>query len=704
MALLQWNCNGFYSHLAELQHLITICQPYYVCLQETRLHRKQKGNLNGYQKYRKDRDNANIASGGVAIYVAEKLEAQEIIITTDLEAVAVTTHTPDVGKMTICCLYLPPRINITLTQLQHLINQLPEPYIVVGDFNSHNILWGSNHTEHRGKIVENIIKDNLVLLNDGSSTYLCPKTGTFSSIDLSICDAKLAANVSWTTLSYTQGTGHFPIKISFPEPINELGQTDTVRWKIKEANWANFAELAEVESLNITEEADISTTVDKFVQHIKNAADEAIGRKVFLKKKKINSWWNKDCEKTIKVQKKALKAYKKVQTIENLIKLKKAKAVARRTILESKKKSWQNFVASICSSTPPQQFWKKIRNINGKKFTQQTTVLKNKDQLIYSPQKIADTFAQHFKYNSSTENYSNTFKMHKNQAEKEVIVIKDNTDEINTPFTLKELQLAIGELKDGKSPGPDSITGEIIKHLPHKTITCLLLIYNKIWNTHVYPKQWKIVTTVPLLKPGKNKTELNNYRPISMSNCLSKIFQKMVNKRLVWYLEKKNCLSNIQSGFRKGRSTMDNILGLQIEINKAFKNKQHLIAILFDLQKAYDMTWKYHILKTMKQLGLDGNILFYTRNFLSDRKFQVRNNSHISEQVVQENGLPQGEILSVTLFLLAINKIFEYIDHPVKAYLFADDIVIFCKGKNLNSTRAYLQKTISRLKAFSFHQ
>lgn len=244
-------------------------------------------------------------------------------------------------------------------------------------------------------------------------------------------------------------------------------------------------------------------------------------------------------------------------------------------------------------------------------------------------------------------------------------------------------------MKDNKSPGPDEDFSGRKNYL--------LLIYNNIWIYDNYPEQWGLVTTIPLLKHNKNKTKPNNYRPISMSNCLSKIMQKMVNKRLMWHLESNHILHNIQCGFRGGRSATDPIVNLETEVHKAFKNKQNLIAVFFDLKKAYDMVWKYHVLKLMKDLGLNGNILQYTNNFLMNRRFQVSCNGCLSTEMKQENGLPQGEILSVTLFLIAINKIANHIKLPVKASLFADDLLIYCTSKNIQNIKTNLQNTISEL-------
>lgn len=161
--ILQWNCNGFYSHLPELQILIARYKPNYICIQETRLKSGNTITLKNYTAFTKNRNTDQIASGGVAILVKETNYAEPIPLNTSLEAVAIKTYIPE--ETTICSIYLPPNQRLTETELQHLIHQLPKPYIICGDFNAHNILWGSENTCGRGKLIEKIFDDSIILNN-----------------------------------------------------------------------------------------------------------------------------------------------------------------------------------------------------------------------------------------------------------------------------------------------------------------------------------------------------------------------------------------------------------------------------------------------------------------------------------------------------------------------------------------------------------
>ena len=131
----------------------------------------------------------------------------------------------------------------------------------------------------------------------------------------------------------------------------------------------------------------------------------------------------------------------------------------------------------------------------------------------------------------------------------------------------------------------------------------------------------------------------------------------MVNERLIWFLDKKKIISKQQCGYRRNRSTADHLVRLETFIRDAFKYKEHVVAVFFDLEKAYDTTWKYGILKDLHKIGLRGNLPKFIANFMTERTFQVLLGTTLSDTYFQEEGVPQGAILSTTLFNLKINDI-----------------------------------------------
>ncbi|GFO23726.1 Pol-like protein [Plakobranchus ocellatus] len=202
---------------------------------------------------------------------------------------------------------------------------------------------------------------------------------------------------------------------------------------------------------------------------------------------------------------------------------------------------------------------------------------------------------------------------------------------------------------------------------------------------------------VPIPKPGKDPSDPSNYRPIALTSCLCKTLERMVNDRLVHVLESRNLLSNVQCDFRKDHSTLDHLVRLETITKKAFARKKQVLAVFFDLEKAYDTTWSYGILKDLFDLDFRGRLPIFISNFLKDRHFKVKAENMFSSSYHQENGVPQGSILSPMLFNLKINIIKKSVSKHVNASLFVDDFAIYAEGKHLQNLERTIQLCINNV-------
>jgi len=195
----------------------------------------------------------------------------------------------------------------------------------------------------------------------------------------------------------------------------------------------------------------------------------------------------------------------------------------------------------------------------------------------------------------------------------------DNSDQIdlNSSITLIEMETALNKCQS-KSPGPDGIPYCFIINLGKTAKKFLLNIYNNIWHTGVIPKEWKNGIIISILTPGKNKYSSEGYRPITLLNTMTKIMEKIINSRLIWFLEKNQILSEEQSHTRT-RSTMDNLITIKTEIENVFEHKQILGMISVDITKAYNSVWRHIILTLLSKILTNGNMFMYITNFLKER-------------------------------------------------------------------------------------
>ena len=538
----------------------------------------------------------------------------------------------------------------------------------------------------KGNIIEDFItKNDLRLMNDKSHTYLHPATGKFSSLDLSICHPSLLLDFDWTVSEDQHGSDHFPAII---ECVNNSTNDHNAKWKLNKANWELYHLLCE-ESLKIDKFDKSLDPLHDFTSSLLDIANKSVP-KTSTNPKKSKPWYNDECKDAIKQRKQALSKFCRYATKENLNKVKNFRAKARRTIKASKRKSWKSYVIK--------KVWDMIRKISGKSKSPSFTHLNTKrGTKATSKEEIANTLGETFLDNSSSRNYSEKFQNIKKQEEKiKLNFTSSNTEEYNSLFNITELKDAIAVSKD-TATGPDDIHYQMLKHLPETALDTLLHIFNGIWTTGVFPESWRLATIIPIPKPGKDHAEPTNYRPIALTSCLCKTLERMINKRLVWYLESNNLITKLQSGFRAERSTNDNLVRLETFIRDAFIKPEHVVAVFFDLEKAYDTTWRYGILKDLHNFGMKGRLPNFIKSFLEDRTIQVRVGSTLSDLYDQEQGVPQGAILSTTLFNVKLNDIINCLDYKTDGSLYVDDFCICFRSKNMRTIGRHLQQCLNRI-------
>ena len=155
--------------------------------------------------------------------------------------------------------------------------------------------------------------------------------------------------------------------------------------------------------------------------------------------------------------------------------------------------------------------------------------------------------------------------------------------------------------------------------------------------------------------------------------------------------------------FRSERSTNDNLVRLETFIRDAFVKKEHVVAVFFDFEKAYDTTWKYGILRDLHELGVKGRLANFLESFLAERSFQVRVGSTLSDTFRLSQGFPQGSILSTTLFNIKINSIMNCLDPKTDGSLYVDDFCMCYRSKSMRTIERHLQQCINRIEDWALH-
>ena len=276
---------------------------------------------------------------------------------------------------------------------------------------------------------------------------------------------------------------------------------------------------------------------------------------------------------------------------------------------------------------------------------------------------------------------------------------------LDSQFTTDELKKVIFNLKSNKSPGTDGLIAEIFKSSYNILSPLLLRLFNVIFISGSYPKQWSEGLITPIHK--KNDLEdVNNYRGITLINVLSKIYSHLLNNRLLKWASENNKLSDCQFGFQKNKSTVDCIFIFHALISKILSQGDKLYCCFIDYQKAFDLINRSFLWQKLVRNGCTNTMTKALKAMYSSVKACVRYKNKCSDFFNINAGVKQGDPLSPVLFIFFINDILQSISSNVGntlsindlnlfMLLYADDAVLFAKSAET------LQNMLTKLHEYS---
>ena len=278
----------------------------------------------------------------------------------------------------------------------------------------------------------------------------------------------------------------------------------------------------------------------------------------------------------------------------------------------------------------------------------------------------ADKWVNHYRslYNKPLD-YDNNILEELYSTERESTMQKQLDDDISD----KEMYDAIKTIKTGKSPGPDAIINEMIKCGKFYLVPMLKKLFNHILHSECFPAEWKKGYIINIHKSG-SMSDPNNYRGITLTSCLGKLFSIIMNARLVQYLNAENIYSDFQFGFRAEHRTTDSIYILNEIMSQYRKSNKKLYVAFIDFHKAFDKVWRAALLLKLMKLGIGGHFYRVIKSMYTDNLSAVRLDGVYSEYFECPLGVRQGDGLSPTLFNVFMNDVHSLFHdvgcHPAK--------------------------------------
>ena len=612
-----------------------------------------------------------------------------------LEVQAVTLHNK-FGNVDFLNLYNPNE-SITSEEYIYYFSQLSRPYCITGDFNAHHGYWDSlSSSNASGNALFRCLEDSpdmCLLTPKNLPTYYHVQTNKSSTIDLCFLSSDCFPG-STLSLGTDMGSDHTPCKIEINIQPSTIVFKSRSRWILDPEKWHNWrSNLPELPPHN----EDQLSNIENFHKGLTESSDKTLAKsKEIINPKYSKGWWNEKCAQLVKNRHHAKNVFKKHPTIENKIKWRRAEALAKREIKIAKKQSFQDFCSDINSQTPTKLIWRRVAALSNRSTGRKACTLISNLEVIQDPRVKACIFADQYEkvFNLPPPSWDVTGMLVPIAS----ALTDDEAVDYNGEFSMSELSNCIKTLKN-TSPGHDNIHNLMLKNLSEEYYNRMLRIINDSFNNSFIPPQWKLATIIPIHKPNKPSTDAKSYRPISLLPCFPKLMEKLINQRLYYVLERNKAFKNTQFGFRKRLTTVDHIVRLESTIQDALTNKKYCVAVFFDLESAYDCVWHFALVYKLVKLGVKGKLLAWIEEFLRNRKFRVFFEGCSSTVRKASSGVPQGSVLSPTLFNVMMT------DLPIKNLIhtaeYADDVSAFSTGSDLQEVLERIQTYIDELQEWS---
>ncbi len=257
-------------------------------------------------------------------------------------------------------------------------------------------------------------------------------------------------------------------------------------------------------------------------------------------------------------------------------------------------------------------------------------------------------------------------------------------------------------LKMKYSSGPDGIPTAVLKLFSFELSEPFSMLFKVCLDTGLVPEQWNLAYVIPIFKKG-NKKLCENYRPISLTSTVCRVFERLIIEQLLWYLKSNSLITSDQFGFLAKRSTELQLLSCTNDWTKALDAGYMVDVVYIDYAKAFDKVSHNKLLHKLENFyGITGSSLEIIRVLLVNRQFRVCVNGNYSCCSEMPSGVPQGSCIGPILFLLFINDLPSVFSCSVSVKMFADDTKIYFMYKHV-ADRELLQANLNKFSEWSQH-
>lgn len=610
-------------------------------------------------------------SGTVGMWI-KKPENVEEILQDDAGIIGVK-----IKGITFISVYFSPN-NMVLREYENYLERTTaltsarKKVIIGGDLNAKSPRWASPVTNSRTETTENWIDASDLHLANVGNTPTCVRHNGHSFVDITVVTPAMTIE-DWHVDDENEPHSdhrHITYRVKLGGPISESSNQGEwanrmLGWILKQEHKEAFEgalkENFQLLDLNAGQDtADAETAVTNYANMVVRTCNDVLTKKRPNKERIAMYWWSEeiknkreDCCKIRRQLKRAGRSEENMARRNTLHSdLRAAKKELRAAIARSKQAKWEELMKELEANPYSKGYKIAMGKLEGKK---PAPALTNPDAVI-----------------------NELFPRDENKWENEALGTNENEEDGDPiPFAPEELDRAMARIRRRKSPGPDLISGEIVKSCYNADPCRLLDLFNKCLEERVFPTEWKKGRLVLIPKPNSEK-----FRPLTMLPVIGKVYENLINGRIRDELEQRNYLSRSQYGFRRGKSTNDALAALKAAILRARAKKSFGVVISLDIKNAFNTVKWSSILEKLRKAGVSRYLRELIRHYGAGRTVV-----YITEEGERSysinRGVPQGSVLGPTLWNIAFNDVLTcWTGEGVLILGFADDTLAVITGKH----------------------
>lgn len=598
-------------------------------------------------------------------------------------------------------------------------------WLVMGDFNAHVGLMDEVINENGALVLDWIVEKDLYLKSleaEGKETWRQGQRKTV--IDLIVVNNELMGCCSEMLVDVE---GRFDIRTDHNVLMMELEWHQGMRreerkqecrymWKRRNANWKQYGERVEerLSELEWDNGEQVNVLYDKWEKIILTVANEVIGRKRIKVngKRKSKSWWTGDISKEINIRKEMNRELRKMrkrqergENLEGAIEekvgeYKKQKTKITSLIWEAKYRSEQGKIRAWREMEPGERerdCWKYMKEqLNGREVRHKATI-NSCGREIEDEKELAQVL----------EEYWSKIIFKRKEESGEQLQLAGGAQLILDEERIREDEVdwAMKRLKYNKAVDSDCMMNEFIKHGGRNMKGILLIMFNEMWLRGWVPERWSMSRASLLYKGGiKDKKKVESYRPIAVMSVVAKMLGSILARRISMWCESDGILGQEQSGFRKERSTVDNIYVLRELIEDSRSRKRVLYLAFLDIEKAFDRVSREGLWRRLQQEGMDNAMMGIIKKYYERNKVKFCWNGVETGWLDNNIGVRQGCPMSPVLFNIFIEELIARIrglnigievgERRLNCLGYADDLVI------LSSSAGEMQELLNVIKGY----